>query len=74
MNTAAVLPLSQSLASVLRRAAADAAAGAPACVWCGSGNVVETTGNDWPPSVVVACADCGTETSFDRRLARAGRA
>jgi hypothetical protein len=73
MSTAAVQLLPESLASVLRHAAADAVGGSPACLWCGSGNVMETDTEEWPPAIVLACADCGCQASLDRRLARAGR-
>jgi hypothetical protein len=73
MNTAAILPLPQTLASVLRQAAAEAVAGSPACLWCGSATVTEASSAEWPPAIVLQCADCGSETSLDRRLARGSR-
>jgi hypothetical protein len=74
MNTAAILPLSRTLASALRQAAVEAVAGSPVCLWCGSTSVTETSSAEWPPAIVLQCADCGSETSLDRRLARASRA
>jgi|GEM_PF-4038958 len=70
MSTATVLSSIPSLASTLRVAAAEAAAGRPACLWCGSQDVSARTAADWPHEVTVVCDACGSETAYDRRLAR----
>ena len=70
MSTATVLSSIPSLASTLRVAASEAAAGRPACLWCGSQDVSARTADDWPHELTLACHACGAETGYDRRLAR----